>query len=99
MQRARDEDWSFLDAVVAGVFTVPGDGGVDFPAVLAALPGYAGWLVVEAEPDSEKAPPAAYARLGSANRSRYATAAGRSEAPPVGEKWVITGHTRWSPSQ
>jgi myo-inosose-2 dehydratase len=64
LQRAREEDWSFLDAVVAGVFTVPGDGCVDFPAVLAALPGYGGWLVVEAEQDPEQAPPAVYAKMG-----------------------------------
>jgi inosose dehydratase/3D-(3,5/4)-trihydroxycyclohexane-1,2-dione acylhydrolase (decyclizing) len=76
MQRARDEDWSFLDAVVAGVFTVPGDGGIDFAAVLAELPGYAGWLVVEAEQDPEKAPPARYAKLGYDNLSGYARAAG-----------------------
>ena len=76
MQRARQEDWSFLDAVVAGVFTVPGDGGIDFPAVLAELPGYGGWLVVEAEQDPEKAPPARYAKLGYDNLSGYARAAG-----------------------
>jgi myo-inosose-2 dehydratase len=76
MQRARKEDWSFLGSVVAGVFTVPGDGDVDFPAVLAELPGYAGWLVVEAEQDPEKAPPAAYAKLGYDNLSGYAKAAG-----------------------
>jgi len=76
MRRARAENWSFLDSVVAGVFTVPGDGCVDFPAVLAELPGYGGWLVVEAEQDPEKAPPAAYARLGYDNLSGYAKAAG-----------------------
>jgi inosose dehydratase len=76
MHCALQEDWSFLDAVVAGVFTVPGDGDVDFPAVLAELPGYAGWLVVEAEQDPEKAPPAAYARRGYVNLSGYAQAAG-----------------------
>jgi inosose dehydratase/3D-(3,5/4)-trihydroxycyclohexane-1,2-dione acylhydrolase (decyclizing) len=56
--------WSFLDAVVAGVYTVPGDGVVDFARVLAELPGYAGWIVVEAEQDPRKAPPARYARMG-----------------------------------
>jgi inosose dehydratase/3D-(3,5/4)-trihydroxycyclohexane-1,2-dione acylhydrolase (decyclizing) len=76
MRQARAGDWSFLDSVVAGVFTVPGDGDVDFPAVLAELPDYAGWLVVEAEQDPEKAPPAAYARLGYDNLSGYARAAG-----------------------
>ncbi len=74
--QAKTGDWSFLDAVVAGVFTVPGDGMVDFPAVLAELPGYAGWLVVEAEQDPAKAHPLTYARLGHANLARYARAAG-----------------------
>ncbi|MCG8597223.1 MAG: myo-inosose-2 dehydratase [Kiloniellales bacterium] len=76
LRQALDSDWSFLDAVVAGVFTVPGDGAVDFPEVLAALPGYAGWLVVEAEQDPEKAPPAAYAALGYRNLVTYAREAG-----------------------
>jgi len=69
-------DASFLDSVVDGVFTVPGDGGVDFAAVLAALPGYDGWLVVEAEQDPAKAHPLTYARLGYQNLSRYASRAG-----------------------
>lgn len=74
----RERDASFLDAVVDGVFTVPGDGAVDFPAVLGALgrSGYGGWLVVEAEQDPEKADPLKYAELGFGNLSRYAAEAG-----------------------
>lgn len=65
LRRARDGDWSFLEAVLEGVFTVPGDGCVDFAGVLAALPAnYDGWIVVEAEQDPEKAEPLAYARMG-----------------------------------
>ena len=66
LDRALAGDWSFLDSVVAGVFTVPGDGCVDFPGVLAALrdAGYGGWLVVEADQDPAKAHPATYARMG-----------------------------------
>jgi inosose dehydratase len=62
----RAGDASFLDAVLDGVFTVPGDGCIDFGGVLAALAvaDYSGWLVVEAEQDPAKAPPLAYARLG-----------------------------------
>ena len=71
-------DRSFLDSVVDGVFTVPGDGGVDFAGVLAALPGYAGWLVVEAEQDPAKANPRIYARLGHGNLSAFAARAGLS---------------------
>lgn len=66
LARVRAADASFLDAVLGGVFTVPGDGDVDFAAVLAALTAtrYSSWLVVEAEQDPAKAPPLAYARLG-----------------------------------
>ena len=58
------EDWSFLRSVVEGVYTVPGDGSVDFTAVLRELPGYDGWIVIEAEQDPKKAPPARYAKMG-----------------------------------
>ncbi len=57
---------SFLDAVVLGAFTVPGDGSLDFGAMLKKLAGYGyeGWFVVEAEQDPKKAPPLAMAELG-----------------------------------
>jgi inosose dehydratase len=76
MARARAERLSFLDAVIAGVFTVPGDGCVDFPAVLRELPDYSGWAVVEAEQDPDKANPFVYAKLGCANLKRYLAEAG-----------------------
>jgi len=71
-------DASFLGAVLDGVFTVPGDGCIDYEAVLAPLAqaGYSGWLVVEAEQDPAKAHPLTYARMGYANLHRAATAAG-----------------------
>jgi inosose dehydratase len=74
----RESDASFLDAVLAGVFTVPGDGVVDYGALLAVLKSvhYSGWLVVEAEQDPSVADPATYARLGFHNLSRAAAAAG-----------------------
>jgi len=62
--------------VLAGVFTVPGDGCVDFPAVLRELEGYAGWVVVEAEQDPAKAHPLTYARMGYNNLRRYLAGAG-----------------------
>jgi inosose dehydratase len=71
MGRAKAERLSFLDAVIAGVFTVPGDGCVDYPAVLRELSGYEGWAVVEAEQDPEKAHPLTYAKLGHANLRRF----------------------------
>jgi inosose dehydratase len=59
---------SFLDAVIAGAFTVPGDpeGSIDFKAVTEELAkmGYSGWIVVEAEQDPAKAPPYAYSKMG-----------------------------------
>jgi inosose dehydratase len=63
---AHNRQWSFLTAVINGAFTVPGDGVVDFPALLAILRehGYAGWLVVEAEQDPAVAPSCRYAEKG-----------------------------------
>lgn len=74
--RSDKEDWSFLDSVLAGVYTVPGDGMVDFATVFKALPGYDGWVVVEAEQDPEKAPPLAYAKKGYAEVVRALRVAG-----------------------
>jgi inosose dehydratase len=69
LARARHNDSSFLDAVLDGVFTVPGDGAIEFAPVLQGLAatGYRGWLVVEAEQDPAKAPPLAYGRRGFAS--------------------------------
>ncbi len=63
---ARNRNWSFLDAVINGAFTVPGDGAIDFPALIDLLKqhGYRGWLVVEAEQDPVVAPSYAYAQRG-----------------------------------
>jgi inosose dehydratase len=71
LARARAADQSFLDAVLDGVFTVPGDGVINFAAVLTALKAadYRGWFVVEAEQDPAKAPPLVYARRGFAHLS------------------------------
>jgi myo-inosose-2 dehydratase len=76
MRRSMAEDWPFLKSVVEGVYTVPGDGSVDFVAVLKELPGYSGWLVVEAEQDPKKANPLKYAKMGYANLHRFAKQAG-----------------------
>jgi inosose dehydratase len=64
MWQSNREDWSFLDSVLAGVYTVPGDGMIDYVPILKELAGYSGWVVVEAEQDPEKAEPAKYAALG-----------------------------------
>lgn len=60
MAKVRAEGVSFNDGVRAGMFTVPGDGAVDFTPLSRFLGegSYSGWLVVEAEQDPQKAPPA-----------------------------------------
>ncbi len=75
LDRSRE---SFLDAVLKGAFTVPGDGALDFAAIVQRLAdhGYQGWFVVEAEQDPVKAPPAQYARIGHAELVRVLGAAG-----------------------
>ena len=64
----RSGNKSFLDGVIDGAFTVPGDpeGSIDFGAVAAALKAmdYDGWIVVEAEQDPAKAPPYDYSKMG-----------------------------------
>jgi inosose dehydratase len=83
LAKARASDESFLQAVLDGVFTVPGDGFIDYPTILKMLhdAGYAGWLVCEAEQDPTKADPLTYARLGFANLARLALQAGFTIAP------------------
>ncbi len=65
LARVRREKLSFLQAVKAGAFTVPGDGSVDFGPVFKELAsiGYEGWWVVEAEQDPAIANPLEYAIL------------------------------------
>ena len=60
MARVRTEGISFNDGVRTGMFTIPGDGAVDFAplADFLATGAYSGWLVVEAEQDPAKASPA-----------------------------------------
>jgi len=69
---------SFLDAVLNGVFTVPGDGCIDYSTLFTLLKSneYKGWLVVEAEQDPAVANPLTYATLGYNNLSQLAKDAG-----------------------
>ncbi len=62
-EEVKSKKMSFLDAVRAGVFTVPGDGMIDFKPVFDTLKetGYEGWMVVEAEQDPARANPFEYA--------------------------------------
>jgi inosose dehydratase len=69
---------SFLDAVMKGAFTVPGDGSLDFEAIVKKLAGYGyeGWFVVEAEQDPKKAPPKKMNAIGHKELMRVMKAAG-----------------------
>lgn len=69
---------SFLDAVIKGAFTVPGDGTLDFEAIVKALADkeYEGWFVIEAEQDPKTNPPLDMAIKGRAELKRVMDAAG-----------------------
>lgn len=75
LDRSRE---SFLDAVLKGAFTVPGDGNLDFEAIVSRLAsyGYEGWFVVEAEQDPVKNPPLKMAEIGHRELLRVMAAAG-----------------------
>ena len=68
---------SFLDAVALGAFTVPGDGSLDFGAIVQRFAdhGYEGWFVVEAEQDPKMNPPLRMAQVGYKELMRIMTAA------------------------
>jgi inosose dehydratase len=87
---ARNEQWSFPDCIVNGTFTVPGDGDLDFQAMLDVLirHGYHGWLVVEAEQDPAVAPSYQYAEMG------FRHLAGLVRALEQGEPGQIRSHLR-----
>ena len=61
--KVKAEDMSFLDGVRAGMFTVPGDGCIDFEPIFDIVndSDYDGWFIVEAEQDPAKANPLEYA--------------------------------------
>jgi myo-inosose-2 dehydratase len=72
LREATARDLSFLDAIIGlgdqlGVYTVPGDGMIDYTSVFRELLGYSGWVVVEAEQDPKKAPSLPYAKRGVAH--------------------------------
>ena len=78
--KVRAEGWSFLQGVLGGAFTVPGDqeGGVDFAPLLKILAGagYDGWIVIEAEQDPKLRNPLLYQTLGLATLKRLSREAG-----------------------
>ena len=87
LQATRAKDHSFLNAVLDGAFTVPGDGVIDFAALVALLKGadYCGWIVVEAEQDPAKAHPLTYARMAHKNICAYLSGAGYTAL--AGGRW------------
>lgn len=74
---------SFLDAVIKGAFTVPGDGSLDFEAIVKRLANvdYEGWFVVEAEQDPKPNPPLRMAKIGHKELLRVMAAAGYEVMP------------------
>ena len=66
LKNSLSKDLSFRDAFLDGVFTVPGDGCIDYIPIFKELKrnNYKGWLVVEAEQDPKKANPFKYAKIG-----------------------------------
>ena len=77
-EHAHEHNDSFLDGVLDGMFTVPGDGDLDFDALMRALVAirYSGWIVVEAEQDPARADPRTYAAIGLDTLRRAAQQAG-----------------------
>jgi inosose dehydratase len=77
-RKIRSEGGSFLRGVLEGMFTVPGDGDLDFAKVMRALSeiGYSGWIIVEAEQDPAVADPRRYGEVGLTTLRREAAAAG-----------------------
>ncbi|WP_066191114.1 myo-inosose-2 dehydratase [Gracilibacillus timonensis] len=65
MAAAEAQGLSFRDAFLAGMFTVPGDGVIDFTEIYQFLneTKYHGWIVVEAEQDPALAHPLEYALI------------------------------------
>jgi inosose dehydratase len=63
LDKVKSEKMSFLQGVREGVFTVPGDGMIEFEPLFKLLKdnNYSGWMVVEAEQDPAKANPFEYA--------------------------------------
>ncbi len=64
LNEVNENRMNFLDSVKAGVFTIPGDGCIEFDPIFQELAkkDYQGWLVVEAEQDPIKANPLEYAK-------------------------------------
>lgn len=78
----RNRRGSFLDGVLEGMFTVPGDGALDYGEVMRVLADidYSGWVIIEAEQDPAIADPRHYGEIGLKTLERCAERAGLREA-------------------
>ena len=66
LNNSLSKDLSFRNSFLNGVFTVPGDGCIDYYPLIKFLKtnNYNKWLVIEAEQDPKKANPLEYAKIG-----------------------------------
>jgi inosose dehydratase len=73
LNRSLETDSSFLNSVLNGVYTVPGDGDFNFPELFKMVSdnNFNGWVVVEAEQDPAKAHPLTYVTMGYKNIKSY----------------------------
>lgn len=81
-ERLTSRGGSFLEGVLEGMFTVPGDGDIDFGRVMRALADidYSGWVIIEAEQDPAIADPRLYGGIGLGTLRREANLARLEEA-------------------
>lgn len=65
LEYVKRENIDFRNAVLKGLFTVPGDGCIDFAPIFQKLmeKNYNGWIIVEAEQDPAAAHPYTYAQM------------------------------------
>ena len=73
LNHSLDTDSSFLNSVLSGVYTVPGDGDFNFSGLFKMVgeANFSGWIVVEAEQDPAKAHPLTYVTMGYKNIKSY----------------------------
>ncbi|NHB57855.1 myo-inosose-2 dehydratase [Acinetobacter sp. 194] len=66
LEQCKKSNKSFLDSFLHGIFTVPGDGVINYQEIYDYLTEYHyhGWIVIEAEQDPKIANPLEYALMG-----------------------------------
>jgi len=66
LKQSLEQDLSFRESFLKGVFTVPGDGCIDYEPLFKILYDYKynDWLIIEAEQNPKKANPLEYAKIG-----------------------------------